>query len=48
VISVVIPVGPGRDENLMRVLHSLSLQTYRNFEVVVATNAKDMDWLGVN
>jgi glycosyltransferase involved in cell wall biosynthesis len=45
VISVVIPVGPGRDENLMRVLHSLSLQTYRNFEVVVATNAKDMDWL---
>ncbi|MFA5379608.1 MAG: glycosyltransferase family A protein [Dehalococcoidia bacterium] len=44
-ISVVIPVGPGRDDNLRLVLHSLSLQTYRDYEIVLVTNATSLSWV---
>jgi len=44
VISVVIPVGPGREKNLSLALYGLSLQTYKDFEVIIATNADDMEW----
>ena len=44
-ISVVIPVGPGRDDNLRMALHSLSLQTYKDFEVVIACNGTSLSWV---
>jgi len=43
-ISVVIPVGPGRDANLKLVLYALEKQTYQDFEVVIGTNSTTLDW----
>lgn len=37
-ISVVIPVGAGREDNLRLALYGLSLQTYQDFEVVIVSN----------
>jgi len=41
-ISVIIPVGAGRGENLSLALCGLSQQTYRDFEVVLVTNDKEI------
>ena len=37
-ISVIIPVGPGREDNLRLALFGLSRQHYRSFETVIVTN----------
>ena len=38
-LSVVIPCGAGRQQNLRFCLYGLSLQTNKDFEVIVAANA---------
>jgi glycosyltransferase involved in cell wall biosynthesis len=37
-ISIIIPVGDGRDDNLDLCLYALRLQTYGDFEIVVAAD----------
>ena len=40
-ISVCVPVGNNRERNLNLVLYSLTRQTFRDFEVIVVTDARE-------
>jgi glycosyltransferase involved in cell wall biosynthesis len=40
-VSVVIPVGPGHEENLVDALDSLEAQTFRNWEAVVSWDSQE-------
>lgn len=42
-ISVIIPVGAGREDNLRLALYGLSLQSYRDFEIVIVTNDEKLE-----
>jgi glycosyltransferase involved in cell wall biosynthesis len=44
VVSVVIPVGPGHEYDLINALDSLEAQTYRKWEVICVNDTGKSDW----
>ena len=44
-VSVVIPVGPGHQWELINALDSLEAQTYRKWEVIVTNDTGKSDWV---